>query len=194
MEKGMRKLLLSTFVLGMSAFAQEFRLGSPVADFDLNDLKGAPVKYSALKGGTTVVIFIATQCPISNGYNERMKAVYNDYAVKGVHFVFINANNSEPAAEVEAHARSHGFAFPVYKDQGNMVADMFGAQVTPEAFVMDSSGIIRYHGYVDDSLNEARIHNQGLRLALDAVLAGKPVANAETKAFGCTIKRRRRSL
>lgn len=189
----MGKLLLSTFVLAASAFAQEFKLGSPAGDFELQDLKGNPVKYSALKGDVTVVMFMGTQCPISNGYNDRMKAVYRDYAGKGVHFIFINANNNEPAAQVEEHAKAHGFTFAVYKDQNNVVADLFGAQVTPEAFVMDSAGIIRYHGYIDDSLNEARVHNQGLRLALDAVLAGKLVTSAETKAFGCTIKRRRRT-
>jgi peroxiredoxin len=189
----MKKLLLCTFVLAAAAAAQEFKLGAPVADFEVNDLKGNPVKYSALMGGTTVVIFISTQCPISNGYNDRMKAVYNDYAAKGVHFIFINANSTEPAADVAKHAESHGFPFPVYKDANDAVADRFGAQVTPEAYVMDGEGVIRYHGYVDDSVTEARVHVQGLRMALDAVLAAKPVPNAETKAFGCTIKRRHKT-
>ena len=108
------------------------------------------------------------------------------------HFVFINANSTEPAAEVAEHAKAHGFPFAVYKDNG-AAADLFGAQVTPETFVMDKDGVMRYHGYVDDSANEARAHNQGLRLALDAVLAGKAVPMAQTKAFGCTIKRRRRA-
>jgi peroxiredoxin len=188
------KSLLGGFFLAFAALAlgQEFKLGSQVGDFQLTDLKGTPVNYSALKGDTTVVMFIATKCPISNGYNERMKALYTDYAAKGVKFVFINANSTEPADEVAEHARSHGFAFPVYKDNGNLVADRFGAQVTPEAFVMDNTGTIRYHGYIDDSLNESRMKVQGLRNALDTVLAGKSVTAAETKAFGCTIKRAKR--
>jgi peroxiredoxin len=122
-----------------------------------------------------------------------MKAVYNDYAAKGVHFVFINANGTESAAEVAEHAKAHGFPFAVYKDASGAVADRFGAQVTPETFVIDKDSVIRYHGYIDDSANEARVHNQGLRRALDAVLAGKDVPAAQTKAFGCTIKRRRAS-
>ena len=87
------------------------------------------------------------------------------------------------------HRQAHAFAFPVYKDAGNAVADRFGASVTPETFVIGSDGVVRYHGYIDDSLNAARIQNQGLRKALDAVLAGQPVSMGETKAFGCTIKR-----
>jgi cytochrome oxidase Cu insertion factor (SCO1/SenC/PrrC family) len=178
--------------LSAAASAQEFKLGSKVSDFTVTDLHGAPVSYSALKGDTTVVIFIATRCPVSNAYNDRMNSVYDDYAAKGVKFVFINANSNEPPGEVAEHASQHGFHFAVYKDQGDLVADRFGAQVTPEAFVMDSTGTIRYHGYVDDAMR-GPVHYQGLRLALDAVLAGKPVAKAQTKAFGCSIKRKHTS-
>lgn len=175
--------------LALAAFGQEFKLGSKVEDFTISDLKGDPVKFSSLKGDVTTVVFIATKCPISNDYNERMEAVYKDYAAKGAKFVFINANHSEPAAEVKEHAARHGFSFQVYKDKNNVVADRFGAQVTPEAFVIDKTGTIRYHGYIDDSRNPANIKYQGLRKALDAVLAGGAVEKTETKAFGCTIKR-----
>ena len=189
----MKNLLLYSLVLSAPILAQQFKLGTPVTDFDITNLKGEQVKYSSLKGDTTVVVFVSTACPISNGYNDRMKVVYNDYSAKGVHFVFINANSTEPASEVAAHAKAHAFQFRVYKDANGSAADLFGAQVTPETFVMDKEGVIRYRGYVDDSVTEARVHNRGLRLALDAVLAGKAVPVAETKAFGCTIKRRRRA-
>jgi peroxiredoxin len=180
-------------LLAGAAFAQQFKLGSQVSDFTVMDLKGAPMTYASLKGGTTVVIFIATRCPVSNSYNQRMNAIYDDYSRKGVKFVFINSNGNEPASEVAQHAREHGLHFAVYKDPGNVVADRFGATVTPEAFVMDAGGTIRYHGYVDDSMNPSRVHNQGLRRALDAVLAGAPPPQAETKAFGCSIKRKHTS-
>ncbi len=185
----MRRMLTAALLVTAAAFAQDFKLGSKVTGFTVANLDGKPVDFAALKGDVTVVMFIATQCPISNDYNDRMRALYNDYSAKGVKFIFINANASEPAAEVREHARQHNFPFQVYKDQGNAVADRFDAQVTPEAYVIDSSGTVRYHGYIDDSRNAARIQKQGLRMALDAVMAGKPVETAETKAFGCTIKR-----
>ncbi len=175
--------------LAVALFGQEYELGSKVGDFGMFDLQGKLVQFSALKGDVTVLLFIATKCPISNDYNERMKAVFTAYAPKGVMFVVINSNYSEPPAEVAAHAARHGFPFKVYKDNNNIVADLFGAQVTPEAFVLDRTGTIRYHGYVDDSRDPANIKVRGLRSALDAVLAGTPVAKAETKAFGCAIKR-----
>ena len=75
----------------------------------------------------------------------------------------------------------------------NTTADRFGAQVTPETFVLDQAGTILYHGYIDDSRNPANIKVQGLRVALDAALTGRSPERAETKAFGCTIKRNKAS-
>jgi len=94
---------------------------------------------------------------------------------------------------VEEHARRAHFPFAVYVDSGNVVADRFGAQSTPEAFVIAGDGAIRYHGRIDDSQNPARVQHHSLRLAIDAVLAGREVAAPETKAFGCTIKRARKT-
>ena len=187
----MQRLAFALAAVGLAAWAsgQEFKLGSKVGDFALKDVSGAPVAFEKLKGRVTVIGFIATKCPISNDYNERMKALYADYQGRGVHFVFINPNNTEPAAEVAAHARQNGFPFPVYKDDGNVVADRFGAEFTPEVYVLDQGGVMRYHGAIDDSRVAARIKSQHLRRVLDALLAGQAVETAETRAFGCTIKR-----
>ncbi|HXG32473.1 MAG TPA: redoxin domain-containing protein [Bryobacteraceae bacterium] len=186
----MKKILLLTLAAGLAAtlLGQEFKLGSKVDDFTIYDTKGKPVQFASLKGNVTVIMFIATQCPISNDYNERMKAIYNDYAPKGVKFVAINSNHTEPAEEVEQHRIKNGFQFAVYKDPDNKIADRFAAQVTPEVFVLDKNGTIQYHGYIDDS-RKREVKHQGLRLALDAILAGQTPERAETKAFGCTIKR-----
>ncbi|MBI4892332.1 MAG: redoxin domain-containing protein [Acidobacteria bacterium] len=173
-------------------FAQDFKLGGKVADFALQTAAGEPVQYSKLAGDTTVVMFVSTQCPVSNAYNERMKALYSSYASKGVRFVFINSNASETGAQVAEHAKAQGFPFQVYKDSANLAADRFDAQVTPESFVI-AKGVIVYHGAVDDNRNEAQVSSKALRAALDAALAGRPVAQNETKAFGCSIKRAKKT-
>ncbi len=185
----MKQLLTAALLVATAAWAQDFKLGSKVTGFTLADLDGNNVEWSTVKGDLTVIMFIATKCPISNDYNERMNAVYKDYASKGVKFVGVNSNFSEPADEVREHARQNKFEFAVYKDPNNVVADRFAAQVTPEVFVVDSAGTIRYHGYIDDSRNPSRIQKQGLRTALDALLGGRDVETKQTKAFGCTIKR-----
>jgi len=184
----MRLLILAALASALAS-GQEFKLGSKVGDFTLTDLAGGAVPWSALRGSTTAILFISTQCPVSNDYNERMARIHADYSARGVKFLFVNANRNEPAAEVERHAKDNGFAFPVYKDSGNVLADRFGATVTPETFVLDSEGILRYRGSVDDARNPARVTSHSLRGALDAVLAGRAVKSPETKSFGCTIKR-----
>jgi hypothetical protein len=106
-----------------------------------------------------------------------------------VAFVGINANKQESAAEVADHAKSHGFPFPVLKDEGNVQADAFGAQVTPEVYVYDPAWTLRYHGRIDEDMKGDHVASPDLRNALDALLAGKDVPAKETKAFGCSIKR-----
>jgi peroxiredoxin len=194
MGDGMQRSVATCLIFAAASLcAQEFKVGSKVTDFQVQDLDGKSVPFAALRGPLTVVTFVATQCPVSNSYNQRMVAVYKDYAQKDVKFVFVNANRSEPPSEVREHSKRVGFPFPVYKDANNVVANRFGAEVTPESYVIDGSGVIRYHGSIDDSQNEARIRTRGLQLALDALLAGKPVEMTGTKAFGCTIKRVRKS-
>ena len=165
-------------------------LGAVVADFTLPDPDGHEHTLASLKGKNgTVIIFIATRCPVSNGYNERMEKLDNDYAPRGVRIVGINANSTEPASEVKQHAAEKGLTFTILKDGGNQIADRFDAQVTPEAYVLDASGKLVYHGRIDNSRAGDAITSNDLRDAIEAMLAGKPVAKPEARAFGCSIKR-----
>ena len=148
---------------------------------------------AALGQDISVVVFISTVCPVSNSYNLRLKELYKNYAPKGVKFQFLNANQNESQVEMEDHARSVGFPFPVSKDANNVMADRLGADYTPESFVIDRGGVVRYHGRIDDAQNPARVRQNSLRQAIDAVLAGREVATPGTKAFGCTIKRVRKA-
>src|SRR5207244_790 len=102
-------------------------------------------------------------------------------------FLFVNSNSNETAAEMKIYSKQAVLEFPVYRDEGNRMADLFGAQTTPEMFVFDGDGVVRYHGAIDDAQNPARVKVHGLRSAIEAVLAGKPVDPERTKAFGCTL-------
>jgi peroxiredoxin len=165
-------------------------LGSVVPDFKLPDADGKEHSLASLKGKSgTVVIFIATQCPVSNDYNTRMQKLAEDYRAKGINVVGINSNMKELAPEVKQHAADKGLTFPILKDTGNVVADTFNARVTPEAYFIDAAGKLVYHGRIDNSRNSESITASELRDAIDATLAGKPVEKTEVKAFGCSIKR-----
>jgi peroxiredoxin len=174
------------------AAAESPAIGSAAPDFQLTSVDGKAFSLAdaAKSHKATVVMFIATKCPYSNAYNDRMKKMADEYAARGVQFVGINSNVSEPADEVQKHGKEHGFAFPLMKDPGNKVADMYDAKRTPEVFVVDAQGKVRYHGRIDENYEDAsKVTSPDLRNALDALLAGQQVKNTETKAFGCTIKR-----
>jgi len=161
-----------------------------VSDFTLEDYNGVKHALSDFKSSKAIVLmFIATQCPVSNAYNERMEALQKDYAPKGVALIGINANKQESVQEIKNHAKEHGFTFTILKDWNNVVADKLGASVTPEIYLLNPNFDLLYHGRIDDSRRESSVASKDLRTALDLTLSGKPVQVRETKAFGCTIKR-----
>lgn len=191
----MKKLFLAAVALAFAvpAAAQPVAPGAKAPDFTLptaSDGKSVALKDLLAKNKAVAVIFIATKCPVSNAYNDRMAALGKEYAPKGIAVVGINSNKTEPAAEVAEHAKSHGFTFPVLKDDGNKIADLYGATKTPEVYLIDPAGKVIYQGRIDENQNEPMdVKSPDLRNALDAVVGAKPVATAQTKAFGCTIKR-----
>ena len=165
-------------------------IGAAAPDFTLPDADGRAHTLASLKGKSgTLILFVATQCPYSNAYNARMQKLADDYRARGVNVVGINSNSTEPAAEVKSHAAEKGLTFTILKDAGNVVADRYDAQVTPEAYLLDASGKLVYHGRIDNSRNGDAITSSELRDAAEAMLAGKPVEKTEVRAFGCSIKR-----
>jgi peroxiredoxin len=154
---------------------------------DYNGFKHSLTDYSASKA--IVVIFISTQCPVSNAYNERMVQLNKDFSGKGIVFIGINSNKQESVLEMKEHAKNNGFLFPILKDHNNIIANAFSSSVTPEVFVLNPKLDVLYHGRIDDSRRISEVRSEDLRSALEAILAGKSIAVRETKAFGCTIKR-----
>src|SRR5438552_4908984 len=165
-------------------------IGATIDDFKLPDADGSEHSLKSLMGKNgAVVIFIATRCPVSNAYNERMQKLADDYRAKGINVIGINSNNIEPASEVKSHAAEKHLTFAILKDDGNKIADRLGATRTPEAYLINAGGKLVYHGRIDNSQNTANITASDLREALDELLAGKAVTKTGGAAFGCTIKR-----
>ena len=193
-------LLASLLVIGLAAVAGSGRgdndlpappaIGAMIDDFKLPDADGAEHSLKSLSGKNgAVVLFIATKCPVSNAYNDRMEKLAQDYKAKGVNVIGINSNVSEPSSEVKSHAAEKHLTFAILKDDGNKIADRLGATRTPEAYVIDASGKLVYHGRIDNSQKLEGITANDLREALDELLAGKPITKTGGAAFGCTIKR-----
>ncbi|HEX5965367.1 MAG TPA: thioredoxin family protein [Pyrinomonadaceae bacterium] len=165
-------------------------IGATVEDFTLPDVTGQERSLKSLAGKKgTVLLFIAVQCPVSNAYNERMEKLAQDYKAKGIAVIGINSNVKEDADAIRGHAAENKLSFPILKDPANKIADKLGATVTPEAYFLDASNKLIYHGRIDNSRNGDNIESTDLRNAIDAALAGKAIEKTEAKAFGCTIKR-----
>ena len=126
-------------------------LGRKIAEFTLPDAAGAPVGSGKFKDAKAlVVLFVGTECPISNAFMPRLAELSKEYSPRGVQFLAINANRQDSPADVARHFKENHLPFPVLKDAGNRIADQFGALRTPEAFLLDGDRVIRYHGRIDD--------------------------------------------
>ena len=172
--------------------SNKVELDKPVAPFTLPDAAEKSVTigdWAADDTKATVVLFVGTECSVVRAYAPRIKALAEGYAAKGVRVVGINANAGEKPARMAVGAKAYGWEFPVLKDATNAISDRFGATKTPEAFVVDASGILRYHGRIDDNAQEADVKSRDLQNALDAILAGQPVTTKQTAVDGCGIRK-----
>ena len=189
-------LLALSFVLAAAAFAfggskaNSISIGQPVADFKLPDVDGHEHSLASLKGKNgTVIIFLSAQCPVVRAYGERIEKLAEDYSARGVNVIGINSNVTESTDDIKRHISDNHFSFVVLRDKGSKVADMLGAERTPEVFFLDASNKLVYRGRIDNHINVAMVQSNDLRNAIDATLAGKPVVKTEAAAFGCSIKR-----
>src|SRR4026208_2350869 len=108
-------------------------IGATIADFSLPDASGKERTLASLAGKNgSVLFFMAVQCPVSNAYNERMEKLAQDYKAKGINVIGINSNYTEPSSEIKSHAAEKHLTFSILKDEGNKIADRWGATRTPE--------------------------------------------------------------
>lgn len=150
-------------------------------EIGLGDLKSAPV---------VVIAFTCNHCPVAQAYEERFKRFVSDYGDKGVVFVAISASleDVDSPEAMRARAKSEGFNFPYLFDGSQKTARAYGAAVTPHVFVLDQARKIAYMGAFDDDWEDAdKVKQHHVRAAVDALLAGKSPAVAETQQIGCGI-------
>ncbi len=169
-------------------------VGATVARVTLQDIHRRPRSLQGFKDKKAfVVVFVGTECPLANLYVPTLAELHKQYADKGVQFVAINSNLQDSFLTVSAHAQEREIPFPVLKDFEQKAADAFGANRTPEAFLLDDKFVIRYHGRIDDQyaigVQRDEPRRRDLKEALDELLAGKPVSVTTTEVSGCLIGR-----
>jgi peroxiredoxin len=172
----------------------ESSIGARIEDFTLRDGHGREHRLADYQGASLVVVaFLGVECPLANLYAPRLVELAKRYEPQKVQFLAINSNRQDSHSDLLAYVRAHGIGFPVLKDPGNVIADRFAAQRTPEVFVLDRDRAIRYRGRIDDQysvgIQRAKATRHDLAAALDELLAGREVTNPVTTAPGCFIGR-----
>jgi peroxiredoxin len=171
-------------------------LGTKAPDFRLPDTDGRTVSLGDFRDAPALlVMFICNHCPYVKHVRPELAKLAREYRDKGVAVVGISANDVEafPDDRPELMAREKaeaGYTFPYLYDETQEVARAYHAACTPDFFVFDRGRSLVYRGQLDDSRpgNAIPLSGKDLRAALDAVLAGKPVAADQKPSIGCNIK------
>ena len=169
-------------------------IGEQAPEFELPDTDGKT--WSPGNGHdapVTVVVFTCNHCPYALAWHDRIARVARDYSGRGVRFLAINSNDAEryPRDSYEAmrnRVAAEDWPMPYLHDASQSVARDYGAKTTPDLFVLDSSGRLRYRGAPDSDYDDPTQNAAWLRDALDSVLAGEEPTRPETKPVGCSIK------
>jgi peroxiredoxin len=200
-----RRIFIASLIIAVAipfSFASEhagshskkaaYKLGDTVAPFSLKDVDGKNHDLNKVLGKKIIVLdFLNCQCPISNitGFEEQRKSIVEKYKGKDVVYLGIDSNQPNSESLIKDYAKKNKLNYKILKDVDSKIADHFGAQRTPEIFVIGKDKKIKYHGTIADNKSASKAEKHYLVNALDALNSGKEVAVQQSKAFGCAIKR-----
>jgi len=159
----------------------------------VRDIDGTVRDLFRPQGKASVLIFVSSDCPVSNGYAPEIQRICAD--AKGAHCTLVYEDVSIDPAAVRAHRSEYHYRdIPAVIDGDRAIAKRAGATITPQAVVVNTAGATVYRGRIDNqyaALGKPRrvVTSHDLRDAIDAILVGKPVPHAETEAIGCFISR-----
>jgi len=189
-----------------SGEVKTLEIGSSAPDFTLPGTDGKDHSLAEYADAEILaVVFLCNHCPSAQGAESRVKALIKDYAEKGLQLIAISPNDPQSVRlnelgysiygdsleEMKLHAAEYDFNFPyLYDGETQSVSLAYGATATPHLFLFDKERKLRYTGRIDDSKfgEPDTITKHDAREAIEAMLAGKPVAEAVTRAHGCSTK------
>lgn len=196
----MKKLIMVLLVVisGIAKAQTSYKIGDIATDFNLKNVDNKMISmanYKEAKG--FFVIFHCNQCPYSKAYENRIIALNAKYASKGLPVITINPNdpaiNPEDSFEkMKIRAKQEKYTFPYLVDDTQEIAKAYGAKATPHVYLLKKTEqglVVSYTGAIDndtENVNDAKI--KYAENAADALLAGKEIELAQTKAIGCSIK------
>jgi peroxiredoxin len=168
--------------VGDTAPAWQNIVGTDDKQHSLDDYKNAKV---------VVAIFTCNHCPVARQYEERLIQLQKDYQAKGVQVVAlcVNPGVEDNLPHMKKRAEESGYNFPYLSDPTQVAGRLYGAQKTPEVFVLNAERKVVYMGAIDDNWMAADdVKKPYLRNAIDAALAGRTPEVQEMRATGCGIE------
>lgn len=159
----------------------------------VKDVDGHEVALPAKDAKATVMLFIAVDCPISNRYAPEMGRLYTKFNPLGVSFVRVYVDDSVELADIRQHGRDFKMPSAALLDGKHELVKKLRMTVTPEVAVIGPDGTVQYRGRINDlyadhgRVREGGEFRQDLRVALEEIVAGKPVSKPFTTAIGCGI-------
>lgn len=171
-------------------------IGERAPEYTLPDTSGDGWSLTGDGTAPTVLVFTCNHCPYALAWHDRIADAARDYADSRVRFLAINANDAEryPRDSYEAmqsRVAREDWPMPYLHDPTQEVARAYGAKTTPDVFVLDADGRLRYRGAPDSDYDDPGQEAAWLREALDAVLAGRELERTQTAPVGCSIKWKR---
>jgi len=198
-------LLAATLLISMAPHElPDMAIGTvmPKATVKMKDVTGPDISLKEIAGPNGVlVIFSCNTCPFvigsegSAGWEGRYPALAASCAKNKIGFALVNSNEGKRSAgdgfgDMETHYKQKGYAGHYVLDQGNTLADAFGARTTPHVFLFDKDLKLVYKGAIDDNVDDpAAVKHHYLDDAIDALTNGKAIDPALTRNIGCSIKR-----
>ena len=194
------KRLLAAALLCATTAALAVNPGQPAPDFTLTDVSGKAVKLADQKGKYVVLEWVNPDCPyVQKHYNSaNMPNLQKEYGGRQVVWLTINSTR-EGHSEFKSPQQMSGWMkekggtpAATLLDRDSKVGKMYGAVTTPHMYVIDPKGTLVYAGAIDDkrstNLADVKTAKNYVRVALEESMAGKPVSNASTSPYGCTVK------
>ena len=194
----MKKLIFTaTLLLCFGIQAKELDLGSllPLEDVKMMDITGKEVSLGEAKGENgLLVIFSCNTCPWVIKWEDRYVELAKKYQSEGGGMIALNSNettfeSSDSMDKMKKHAKENNYNFYYARDDGSKLAREFGATRTPHVYLFNAENQLVYRGAIDDNAkNKKKVKKPYVADAIDAMLAGRTIKYASTKALGCGIK------
>jgi len=179
-------------------------VGGRAPAFTAVDTRGASHSLAGYAGKWVVLEWFNHGCPYTKKHYVRVNGVGNsqamqqEYTKRGV--IWLSVVSSGPgrqgytsAKKADDMAHDKGAApTAIIRDTAGVLGQLYGARNTPQYAIIDPAGVLRYGGAIDDRNSASAKDIAGatnyVRAALDAGLAGRPIAVAQTQPYGCEVK------